>query len=46
MNNNRIKTINPEKPFYYQDITDYIKNENKEITKAIAETKIIYQKII
>ena len=46
MNNNRTKTLNKKKTFYYQDILNYIKNHNKDITTAKAETKIIYQKII
>ena len=31
MDNNRTKTINNTKPYYYKDIIYYIKNENKEI---------------
>ena len=38
--------MNLKKPFHYQGIIDYIKNENKEVTKTKAETKIVYQKII
>ena len=30
MDNNRIETVNNKKPYYYQDIIYYIKNENKE----------------
>ena len=30
MNNNRTKTINEKKPFYYKDIIDYIKSQNKK----------------
>ena len=44
MDNSRTDTLNNKKPFYYQDITNYIKNRNKEITKA--ETKSIYQTIM
>ena len=45
MSNNRTKTINKRKPFYYQDILDYIRNHNKDITSKV-ETQNIYQKII
>ena len=38
--------MNLKKPFHYQSIIDHIKNENKEVTKTKAETKIVYQKII
>ena len=38
--------MNLKKPFHYQGIIDHIKNENKEVTKTKAETKIVYQKII
>ena len=47
MDNNRAKTINGKKPYYYQDIIYYIKNENKDIkTLPNPTTKNIYQKII
>ena len=46
MNNNRTKTINGKKPFYYKDIIDYIKNHNKNIPNIKPETKIIYQNIL
>ena len=46
MNNNRTKTINGKKPFYYKDIIDYIKSQNKKITQLKPETKTIYQNII
>ena len=46
MNNNRTKTINGKKPFYYKDIIDYIKSQNKKITQIKPETKTIYQNII
>ena len=47
MDNNRTKTINGKKPYYYQDIIYYIKNENKDIkTLPNPTTKNIYQKII
>ena len=39
MNNNRTKTINGKKPFYYKDIIDYIKTQNKKITQIKPETK-------
>ena len=45
MNNNRTKTLNRKKPFYY-NIINYIKNQNKNIFKRKPETKIVYQKII
>ena len=46
VNNNRTKTINGKKPFYYKDITDYIETQNKKITQIKPETKTIYQNII
>ena len=47
MDNNRTKTINGKKPYYYQDIVYYIKNENKDIkTLPNVTTKNIYQEII
>ena len=46
MNNNRTKTINGKKPFYYKDIIDYIKSQNKKITQTKPETKTIFQNII
>ena len=46
MNNNRIKTTNGKKPFYYKDIIDYIKNQNKNMPNTKPETKIIYQNIL
>ena len=46
MNNNRTKTINGKKPFYYKHIIDYIKSQNKKITQIKPETKTIYQNII
>ena len=46
MNNNRIKTTNGKKPFYYKDIIDYIKNQNKNMPNIKPETKIIYQNIL
>ena len=33
MDNNRTKTINNKKSYYYQDFTHYIKHENKDIKK-------------
>ena len=33
MSNNRVKTVNRNKPFYYNDIIYYIKNENTKIQK-------------
>ena len=46
MENNRTKNIIDKKPFYYNDITNYIKNKNQNIPKLKLQTKIIYQKII
>ena len=46
MKNNKIKTINAKKPFYYKDIIDYIKNHNENIPNIKTETKIIYQNIL
>ena len=46
VNNNRTKTINGKKPFYYKDITDYIETQNKKITQIKPETKTIYQNIL
>lgn len=47
MNNTRTKTISNKKPYYYEDIIYYIKNENKDITKLQnPTTKNIYKKII
>ena len=46
MNNNRIKSVTRNKPFYYKDIVNYIKNQNKNISKIKPQTKIIYQNII
>ena len=42
MNNTRIKTINGKKPFYYKDIIDYIKNNNKNIIEIKSEIKTYY----
>ena len=33
MSNDRLKTINRNKPFYYKDIIYYIKHENTKIQK-------------
>ena len=38
MNNNRIKTLNGKKPFYYNDIINYIKNQIKNLYKTIPAT--------
>ena len=46
MENNRTKNLIDKKPFYYNDITNYIKNKNQSIPKLKLQTKIIYQKII
>ena len=47
MSNNRIKTINRNKPFYYNNIIYYIKNENTKIQKIQnPTTKNIYEEII
>ena len=47
MSNNRVKTINDNKSFYYKDITYYIKNENTKIQKIQNPiTKNIYKEII
>ena len=45
MDNNRIKSINNKKPYYYQDIINYIKYDNKDVKKIEPITKNIYQKI-
>ena len=46
MNNNRTKTLTGNNPFYYKDIVNYIKNQNKSISKIKPQTKTIYQNII
>ena len=46
MNNNKTKTLTGNKPFYYKDIVNYIKNQNKNISKIKPQTKKIYQNII
>ena len=46
MNTNRTKTLNKKKAFYYNDIINYIKDQNRNITKIKPETKTIYKKII
>ena len=47
MANNRMRTINNKRPFYYQDIIYYIKNENTKIQKIQnPTTKHMYQEII
>ena len=47
MDNTKTKTITNKKPYCYQDIIYYIKNENKDIqTLQNSTTKNIYQKII
>ena len=47
MSNNRVKTINDNKSFYYKDITYYIKNENTKIQKIQNPIiKNIYKEII
>ena len=35
MNNNRKKTLNGKKTFYYNDIINYTKNQNQNIPKII-----------
>ena len=44
MSNNRSTTLATEKPFYYNDLIQYIKNYNYDITKTRNETKTIYKK--
>ena len=44
VNNNRTKTLNGKKPFYYNDIINYIENQNQNMPKIKPETKIIYKK--
>ena len=45
MDNNRTKTINNIKPYYYRDIIYHLKNENKDIKKIEnPTTKNIYKK--
>ena len=47
MSNNRVKTINNNKPFYYKDIIYYIKTENTKIQKIQnLTTKNIYKEIL
>ena len=47
MSNNRLKTINRNKPFYYKDIIYYIKHENTKIQKIQNPiTKNIYKEIL
>ena len=47
MSNNRVKTINNNKPFYYKDIIYYIKSENIKIQKIQnPTTKNIYKEIL
>ena len=46
MNNSRNKTLNKKKHFYYNDIINYIKDQNLSITKIKPEKKQIYQKIL
>ena len=46
MDNNRIKTINTKKPYYYQDMIYYTKNGNKDLKTINPTTKNIYKKII
>ena len=47
MSNNRVKTINNNKPFCYKDIIYYIKTENTKIQKIQnPTTKNIYKEII
>ena len=41
-----IKIKNEKKPYYYKDIIDYIKNQNKNITQIKLDTKNIYQNIL
>ena len=44
---NQIKSSNPNTPFYYFDLVDYInKNQNTTITKEKSQTKTIYQNIL
>ena len=42
MNNDRTKTLNGKKPFYYNDIINYIKNQNQNVPKTKPETKMIH----
>ena len=45
MDNTRTNTITNKKPYYYQDIIYYTKNENKDIqTSQNRTTKNIYKK--
>ena len=46
MNNNRTKILTGNKPFYYKYIVNYIKNQNKNISKIKPQTKLIYHNII
>ena len=45
-NNNRTKILTGNKPFYYKDIVNYIKNQNKNISKIKPQTKLICHSII
>ena len=46
MNNSRTKILTGNKPYYYKDIVNYIKNQNKNISKMKPQTKLIYLSII
>ena len=46
MNNSRTKILTGNKPFYYKGIANYIKNQNKNISKMKPQTKLIYLSII
>ena len=47
MSNDRLKTINRNKPFYYKDLIYYIKHENTKIQKIQNPiTKNIYKEIL
>ena len=44
--NNRTKTTHQKTPFYYRDLTYYIKTQNPNIPKLKNETKTIYKSIL
>ena len=45
-NSNTVKVSNSKNPFYYHDLFEYLKNQNRNIPKLKNETKTIYQVIL